>query len=100
MALPAEFRVGDGARTAHEGDAAVAELVQVGQSLFDDEVMIEHDIGHVLGCAVGGDGYDRERHRNMVGRGVQQQKTIYSALHKHARILLDQLRFQSWQAVK
>ena len=33
--FPAVFGVGDGARAAHEGDAAVAEIVEVSESLFD-----------------------------------------------------------------
>jgi hypothetical protein len=45
--LPAVLGIGNGARAAHERDAAVAERVQVGQRLFHGAVMVENDIGHV-----------------------------------------------------
>ncbi len=55
--------------------------------------MIEDDIGYVFGRAVGRDGHHGHRDGDVIRGSVQQQKSVYGALHQHARILLDQLLF-------
>jgi hypothetical protein len=69
--LPTKFGIGNGARPAHEGDAAVAELVQMEQRLFDGLVVIENDVGNVGSRAVGGDGDHRNGNVDLVNWRVE-----------------------------
>ena len=89
--FPAELGIGDGVRAAHVGDAAMAERVEVGESLLDGEVMVEDDVGYVFDHAVGRDGDDGNGDCNVVGRGVEEQKAIDGALDQHARVFFDEV---------
>ena len=89
--FPAEFRIGDGARAAHEGDAAMAQSVEMCERLFDCEMMIEDDVGDVFNGAVSGDGDHGNWDVDVIRGGVENQKAIDGAFHQHARVLLDEL---------
>ena len=98
--FPAEFGVGDGAGAAHEGDAAVAEIVEVGERQFDGAVMVEHDVGDVFGrlcaeMATTGTG------TSMLSAGVFSSRNPSTARSTSMRgyCSISSL-FQSWQAVK
>ncbi len=92
-AFPAIFGVGNGARPTHEGDAVVAEIVQMQECLLNRAVMVENDVGNVVDLAVGGDGDGWNGQRELIGGRVEEEEAVDGSLDEHAGIFLDELAF-------
>ena len=88
--LPTGLGVEGVALAFHEGDAAVAEIVEMAERHAGRDVVIEHDVGDAGGFAVRGDADDGER--DVEGElGIDQEKAIDAAAHEEFLVLLSEV---------
>ncbi len=90
-AFPAEVGVGCLALAFHEGDAAVAEIVEMLEREKGGAVVVEHDVGIALELLVAGDGDDRDAD-GFVKRCVDEQEAVDGALREQAWVLVNEVR--------
>jgi len=98
--FPADLRVGNGVRAAHEGDAAMAERDQMRERLLHGCRVVEDDVGDVFDRTVRGDGDHRHRHINLVGGVLRSRKPSTARSTSMRGYFSISSGFQSWQAVK
>ena len=89
-AFPAEVGVGDLGLTFHEGDAAVAEVVEVLEGEEGGAVVVQHDVGVALDFFVAGDGDDGGGDFFVEG-GVDEEEAVDGALGEEAGVLVDEV---------
>ena len=88
--LPADLGVEGVALAFHEGDATVAEVVEMTQGHLGGAVVIERDVGEAGGFAVGGDADDGDGDLGAE-LGVDEQEAVDGAVHEEFGILLDEV---------
>ena len=74
----------------HEGDAAVAEIVEVTEGHLCSAIVVEHGVGNAGNLAMSGDADDRNRDF-VVKLRVDCQKTVDGAVHQEVGVLFDEV---------
>ena len=88
--MPTGLGVEGVALAFHEGDAAVAEVVEVAERQAGGGGVIEHDVGDAGRVAVRGDADDGDG--NVDGEfGVDEEETVDAAAHEEFLILLSEV---------
>jgi hypothetical protein len=88
--LPAHLRVTYEACTLHEGEATVAEVVEVTEGHLCSSIVIEHGVGNAGNLAVSRDA-DGRNGDFVVKLGVDGQEAVDGAVHQQVGILLDEV---------
>src|SRR5271154_266140 len=88
-AVPAVVGVGAAGRAAHDGDLAMAKIVEMPEAEFGGESLVQGEIGYVRDRLMGGDGDDGDRPGFASCRWrVDQDEAFDSTVHEETRILL------------
>ena len=90
-AIPAIISVGAVATSAHEGDFAVTELVEMPQGKFGGTLLVEDDVRYTVDLAMAGDKNRGENAKALFESGVDEDEALDGAIHEQAGILLNEV---------
>jgi len=92
-AVPAVVGVGAMAAAAHEGDFAVAKLVEMTQGKLGGALLIKDDVGDAFDFAVSRDNDGGESSETLFECCIDEDYAFNGAIHKEAWILFDEIGF-------
>lgn len=90
-AIPAIVCVGAVAATAHEGDFAMAKLVEMAQRKLGGTLLVENHIRYALDLAMTCDGDSWETAETFFEGSIDEDKAFDGTIHEETWILLDEI---------
>jgi len=90
---PAIVGIGTVAAPAHEGDFAVAELIEMTQCKLSGALLVEDHIGDPINLAMAGDDDSGENAEAFFEGSIDEDKALYRTIHEEAWVLFDEVRF-------
>ena len=92
-AVPAIVGVRAVTAAAHEGDFAVAELVEVTEGKLGGALLVKDHIGDAFDFAMSCDGYGGENPDALFKGSIDKDEALNGAIHEESRVLFDEIGF-------